>query len=69
VFVRSAVTAFVALISATGLAAAAAVPSAASVPSHDKAFSFGVIGDIPYGAAEIAKFPARIQDINALTPT
>jgi hypothetical protein len=32
VFVRSAVTALVALISATGLAAAPAVPSAASVP-------------------------------------
>ena len=29
------------------------------------AFTFGVIGDIPYGEAEIAKFPARIQDINA----
>ena len=27
-------------------------------------FTFGVIGDIPYGEAEIAKFPARIQDIN-----
>jgi hypothetical protein len=67
VFVRSAVTALVALISATGLAAAPAVPSAASVPSNDKAFSFGVIGDIPYGAAEIGKFPAHIQDINADT--
>ncbi|BCW68446.1 hypothetical protein NicSoilB4_32090 [Arthrobacter sp. NicSoilB4] len=29
-----------------------------------QAFTFGVIGDIPYGEAEIAKFPARIQDIN-----
>ncbi|MGO4189669.1 hypothetical protein [Pseudarthrobacter sp. TAF60_1] len=81
-FVRSAVTAFVALMSATGLAAAPAVPSAASVPAvsvvsdkqapsndqvpaADQAFSFGVIGDIPYGAAEIAKFPAHIKDINA----
>lgn len=32
--------------------------------SKDRAFTFGVIGDIPYGAAEIARFPARIQDIN-----
>lgn len=32
--------------------------------SNGRAFSFGVIGDIPYGEAEIAKFPARIQDIN-----
>lgn len=29
------------------------------------AFSVGVIGDIPYGEQEIAKFPARIQDLNA----
>ncbi|WP_394769857.1 hypothetical protein [Lacisediminihabitans sp.] len=28
-------------------------------------FSFGVIGDVPYGAAEIAAFPSFIQDINA----
>ncbi len=93
--VRSAVTAFVALMSVTGLAAPAAVPSAvraaqdavlgaghpaaagevlpgtaslpgtAGSPVKDQAFSFGVIGDIPYGTAEIAKFPARIKDINA----
>ena len=37
----------------------------AGAPVSDQAFSFGVIGDIPYGAAEIAKFPARIKDINA----
>lgn len=66
-FVRSAVTAFVALASATALAAAPAVPSAASVPSNDKAFSFGVVGDIPYGADDLAKFPAHIKDINADT--
>ncbi len=30
-----------------------------------QAFTFGVIGDIPYGATEIAKFPSRIQDLNA----
>lgn len=30
-----------------------------------QAFTFGVIGDIPYGASEIAKFPSRIQDLNA----
>ncbi|HSO91344.1 MAG TPA: hypothetical protein VLR70_09370 [Arthrobacter sp.] len=33
--------------------------------ADSRAFTFGVIGDIPYGEAEIAKFPARIQDINA----
>lgn len=76
-FVRSAVTAFVTLLSVTGLAGPSAVPAAAGIPSgagvpagapvSDQAFSFGVIGDIPYGAAEIAKFPARIKDINADT--
>ena len=33
--------------------------------SDNEAFTFGVIGDIPYGDAEIAKFPSRIQNINA----
>jgi hypothetical protein len=31
----------------------------------NEAFTFGVIGDMPYGDSEIAKFPSRIQDINA----
>ncbi|MFJ6281715.1 hypothetical protein ACIQHF_01495 [Pseudarthrobacter oxydans] len=38
---------------------------AVSNSSNSEAFTFGVIGDIPYGDAEVAKFPARIQDINA----
>ncbi|MFC9773382.1 MULTISPECIES: hypothetical protein [unclassified Pseudarthrobacter] len=41
---------------------------AGSAPADTKdgqAFTFGVIGDIPYGDAEIAKFPSRIQDLNA----
>ncbi|HEX9228684.1 MAG TPA: hypothetical protein VF885_18940 [Arthrobacter sp.] len=33
--------------------------------ADSQAFTFGVIGDIPYGEAEIAKFPSRVQDINA----
>ncbi|UKA66310.1 hypothetical protein LFT44_17750 [Arthrobacter sp. FW306-05-C] len=33
--------------------------------SDNQAFTFAAIGDIPYGAAEIAKFPSRIQDLNA----
>jgi Calcineurin-like phosphoesterase len=41
--------------------------TAADTSSDSQAFTFGVIGDIPYGAAEIAKFPSRIQDINADT--
>ncbi|CAI3804215.1 metallophosphoesterase [Pseudarthrobacter sp. MM222] len=39
--------------------------TAANNTADSQAFTFGVIGDIPYGEAEIAKFPARIQDINA----
>jgi hypothetical protein len=31
----------------------------------NQAFTFAAIGDIPYGAAEIAQFPSRIQDLNA----
>jgi hypothetical protein len=44
--------------------ATAADTSGNTRDSHE-AFTFGVIGDIPYGAAEIAKFPSRIQDLNA----
>jgi hypothetical protein len=40
-------------------------PATAADTTDSEAFTFGVIGDIPYGDAEIAKFPARIQDINA----
>ena len=39
--------------------------TAADNTADSEAVTFGVIGDIPYGEAEIAKFPARIQDINA----
>ncbi|MFD2078261.1 Calcineurin-like phosphoesterase [Actinopolymorpha cephalotaxi] len=33
--------------------------------SHERDFSFAVIGDIPYGAAQIADFPNVIDQINA----
>ncbi|OAE03079.1 metallophosphoesterase [Arthrobacter sp. OY3WO11] len=56
----------------TAAAAVLALGLLASQPAYadddtsgKQAFTFGVIGDIPYGDAEIAKFPARIQDINA----
>ncbi|MBD1539163.1 hypothetical protein HC749_13410 [Arthrobacter sp. S13_S34] len=56
----------------TTAAAVLALGLLASQPAHavgnssnGEAFTFGVIGDIPYGDAEVAKFPARIQDINA----
>jgi len=47
------------------LASQPATATAADNTADSQAFTFGVIGDIPYGEAEIAKFPARIQDINA----
>lgn len=55
----------VALIAAGVGTAIMPANAADNSPAADPAFTFGVIGDIPYGAAEIAKFPARIQDINA----
>ncbi|WP_454699474.1 metallophosphoesterase [Arthrobacter humicola] len=63
--VKSAATALVALMSLTGFAGPSAAANAGEDNARQQAFSFGVIGDIPYGDAEIAKFPARIQDINA----
>jgi hypothetical protein len=61
---------FSAATAAAILAAVVLAPSASATTTDDEAakqqaFSFGVMGDIPYGAAEIAKFPAHIQDINA----
>ena len=47
------------------IASQPATATAADNTADSQAFTFGVIGDIPYGEAEIAKFPARIQDINA----
>ncbi|WP_234541871.1 metallophosphoesterase [Streptomyces shenzhenensis] len=42
---------------------ASAGPHAAD--AHDKPFTFAVIGDMPYGSAEIADFPHVISQINA----
>src|SRR5882757_4397496 len=37
----------------------------ASAGAGDHPFTFAVIGDIPYGDAEIAAFPSYISQINA----
>lgn len=63
--VKSAATTLVALLSLTGIAAPSGAANAGEDPARQQAFSFGVIGDIPYGDTEIAKFPSRIQDINS----
>ncbi|MDZ4091763.1 MAG: hypothetical protein U1D68_11225 [Arthrobacter sp.] len=47
------------------LASQPGTATAADNTADSQAFTFGVIGDIPYGEAETAEFPARIQDINA----
>lgn len=52
-------------------AAAQARPEAGgTAPGQDKPghYSFAVIGDVPYGAEQIAKFPAWIGQINATDP-
>ena len=44
----------------TALAAPASAPGQAK-PGH---YAFAVIGDVPYGAAQIEKFPSWVQEIN-----
>lgn len=60
-----------AVLPATVVALAAAVlaPAGASAdPAPAKKDHFAVIGDVPYGADQIAKFPAWVQEINAADP-
>lgn len=53
---------------ALALTAPSATPTAA-LAGPDKqdpsAYSFGVIGDVPYGAAQIAAFPGWVSSVNA----
>jgi hypothetical protein len=60
---------------AAALLVAGAAPAFADGAGHGRAdsghgaehgsLSFGIIGDVPYGAAEIAAFPSYIEDLNA----
>jgi hypothetical protein len=43
----------------------ASAGTATAGPHRDSRFTFAVIGDIPYGDAEIAQFPSVVQQINA----
>jgi hypothetical protein len=57
-----------ALAAAAALAAVAAVPisgAASAAPDVRSRYTFAVIGDAPYGAAQIAAFPDWIRQINA----
>ncbi|KQX66104.1 hypothetical protein ASD06_06865 [Angustibacter sp. Root456] len=64
--VRAAV-AWAAALSATAVLASAATASADPREHEPRRgpFSFAVIGDVPYGDAQIAAFPDRIAQINA----
>ena len=60
---RPIAVAAVTLAALAGLAAAASPGAGAASPRS--AYTFAVIGDVPYGAAQIAAFPGWIQQINA----
>ncbi len=50
--------------------ASSSAATASASPQHDRGhkhsdYTFAVIGDIPYGDAQIAAFPSRIDQINA----
>jgi len=59
------------ILAAAGLLAAAALPTANSIAgpataaSDRSIYRFAVIGDVPYGADQVAAFPGWIQQINA----
>jgi len=63
----------VAVLTAGLVALISAVPASAGSPSErdngdrhgNKSFTFAVIGDIPYGDAQIAAFPGRVDQLNA----
>ena len=61
----------VGIVGALVATCAVAVPSAASAAPADAArrgddpYTFAVVGDIPYGDAQIARFPSVVQQIDA----
>ncbi|WP_425956760.1 hypothetical protein [Xylanimonas sp. McL0601] len=57
----------VAAVSAVGITAASAATAA---PGQDKPghYHFAVIGDVPYGAAQLALFPQWVDQINGADP-
>src|SRR6476619_1046953 len=62
--------ALAALTTLTGLVGAAGPAGAAQADAHrdagpEGAYSFAVIGDVPYGDAQVAAFPGWIRQINA----
>ena len=76
-FARLSLAAAAALTVSLGAAAPAVAASPAHAAAHEQAtaavgkgttaesFSFGVIGDVPYGAAQVAAFPGMIDELSA----
>ncbi|HYN30002.1 MAG TPA: hypothetical protein VES95_09045 [Dermatophilaceae bacterium] len=63
------------VVATTGLTASAALPAVAGTGTPvsgdgggQPAYTFAVIGDVPYGAAQVAAFPWWIDQINAAEP-
>lgn len=58
------------LAGSLALAATVTVPGVAAadrggVPDDRSAYTFALIGDVPYGADQVAKFPSWVQQINS----
>lgn len=54
-----------ALLTLPALAAGTAAAAEAPGQAREGHFAFAVIGDVPYGAAEVAAFPSKVDRINA----
>jgi hypothetical protein len=52
-------------LAAAAIGAAATAPTADAAPNPRSTYTFAVIGDVPYGADQIAAFPGWIRQINA----
>ncbi len=66
--IRSAAVTIGLALTLVAVSAGSATASSERGGEHDdggRPFTFGVIGDIPYGPAQIAAFPAHIAQINA----
>ncbi|GER22790.1 hypothetical protein NCCP1664_12870 [Zafaria cholistanensis] len=60
---KSRILAGASVLAIAAAAASSAAPATAVQPEKD-AFTFGVIGDVPYGAAQVAQFPEMVTELN-----
>lgn len=63
---RTFLTRLGAVAGAVALAASLSTPAVAAPAAENAkdAYTFGVFGDVPYGAAQVAEFPSMISDLN-----